>query len=45
MKKFLFLAMLGFVATIAFAQKRISASSPDGQTTVTVTITAGCRTS
>ena len=38
MKKFLLLAMLVSVATIAFAQKRVSASSPDGQTTVTVTL-------
>ena len=38
MKKILLLAMLGFVATFAFAQKRVSASSPDGQTTVTVTL-------
>jgi len=38
MKRVLLLAMLGFVTTFAFAQKRVSASSPDGQTTVTVTI-------
>ena len=38
MKRVLLLVIMGFVTTFAFAQKRVSASSPDGQTTVTVTI-------
>ena len=38
MKKFLLLAMLASAAAIACAQKQVSASSPDGQMTVRVTL-------
>ncbi|MBQ8051744.1 MAG: glycoside hydrolase family 97 protein [Bacteroidaceae bacterium] len=38
MKKTLSLAMLLFTLTVAYAQKRVSAISPDGQVKVTVTL-------
>ncbi|MBP5514500.1 MAG: glycoside hydrolase family 97 protein [Bacteroidaceae bacterium] len=38
MRKLYFVAVLLLVGTIASAQKKVSASSPDGQTKVTVTI-------
>ncbi len=38
MKRILFLAILMLAGTVAFAQKQISAISPDGQTKVTVTL-------
>ena len=38
MKKFLYLAVLLLTGTIANAQKQVSATSPDGQTKVTVTV-------
>ena len=38
MKKFLSLAVLLLTGTIAHAQKQVSATSPDGQTKVTVTV-------
>ena len=39
MKKLFFVAVLFLVGTTAFAQKKVSATSPDGQTKLTVTIT------
>ena len=38
MKKILFLVVLLLTGTVSYAQKQVSASSPDGKTTVTVTV-------